>query len=53
MEHIKDDYANNCLINAKAVAYIVQNRPEIIGDQAEIDKIVELTGTSLTGACRS
>lgn len=42
MEHIKDDYANNCLINAKAVAYIVQNRPEIIGDQAEIDKIVEL-----------
>ena len=42
VEQIKADYANNCLINAKAVAYIVQNQPEIIGDQAEINKIVKL-----------
>ena len=41
-EQIQRDFKNNCLIRAKAAAYIVQYRPEIIGDQREMDKIAEL-----------
>lgn len=35
---LKEDY----IIRAKAAAYIVQNKPEIIGNQEEMDKIAEL-----------
>lgn len=41
-EQIQRDFKNNCLIRAKAAAYIVQYRPEIIGDQQEMRKIAEL-----------
>ena len=42
VEQIKADFARNCLINAKAAAYIMQNRPEIIGNQPELEKIAKL-----------
>ena len=42
VEQIKADFAKNCLINAKAAAYIMQNRPEIIGNQPELEKIAKL-----------
>ena len=42
VEQIKEDFAKNCLVNAKAAAYIVQNKPDIINDQDELQKIAEL-----------
>lgn len=42
VEQIKEDFAKNCLVNAKAAAYIVQNNPGIINNQDELEKIAEL-----------
>lgn len=42
VEQIKEDFAKSCLVNAKAAAYIVQNKPDIINDQDELQKIAEL-----------
>ncbi len=39
VEQIKEDFAKNCLVNAKAAAYIVQNKPDIINDQDELQKL--------------
>lgn len=39
---IEEDYANNCLIHAKAAAYIAQYRPELFESQAESRKLAAL-----------
>ena len=35
----QEEFMQNCLIRAKAAAYIVQHRPEIIGDLPEMQKV--------------
>ena len=42
VEQIKEDFRQSCLISAKAAAYIMQSRPEIIGNQPELEKIAGL-----------
>lgn len=39
---VTDDFASQCLLKAKAAAYIVQNSPWILEEQSEIDKVAEL-----------
>lgn len=39
---LKEDLKEDCFIRAKAAAYIVQNHPEIIEDQKEMEKIAGL-----------
>lgn len=41
-EQTKQDFKENCLIRAKAAAYIVQYRPEIIYDLDEMQKVADL-----------
>ena len=41
-EQTKQDFKENCLIRAKAAAYIIQYRPEIINDLDEIKKVADL-----------
>lgn len=41
-EQVKEDLKANCLIRAKAAAYILQYRPEITEDQEEMEKIARL-----------
>lgn len=38
----QEEFKQNCLIRAKAAAYIVQHRPEIIGDLPEMQKVADL-----------
>lgn len=38
----RDNLKEQCFIRAKAIAYIIQDRPEIIGNQEEIAKIRQL-----------
>lgn len=38
----QEEFMQNCLIRAKAAAYIVQHRPEIIGDLPEMQKVADL-----------
>lgn len=39
---VTDDFASQCLLKAKAAAYIVQNSPWILEDQPEINKVADL-----------
>lgn len=41
-EKEKENLKEQCFIRARAIAYIIQDRPEVVGDQEEIDKITEL-----------
>lgn len=41
-EQTKKDFKENCLIRAKAAAYIIQYRPEIIHDLDEMKKVADL-----------
>lgn len=41
-EQTRRDFEDNCLIRAKAAAYIVQYRPQIIEDLEEMQKIADL-----------
>lgn len=42
IEELKDELKEDYFIRAKAAAYIVQNRPEVVGDLEEIRKIASL-----------
>lgn len=42
LEQLKEDLQEDYFIRAKAAAYIVQNYPTVIGDQAEMKKIASL-----------
>lgn len=37
-EKERENLEEQCFIRAKAIAYIIQDRPEIIGNQEEIEK---------------
>lgn len=41
-ERIKVDFAQNCLIRAKAAAYCVQYHPEMLEDQMEMKKVASI-----------
>ncbi|MGI5896405.1 MAG: diguanylate cyclase [Oscillospiraceae bacterium] len=41
-EQTRQDFENECLIRAKAAAYIVQYHPEMLQDQTEMKKVAEL-----------
>lgn len=42
VEAVKQNLKEDCFIRAKAAAYIVQNRPEVIDDLEELRKIADL-----------
>lgn len=39
---VVEEFKNTCLIQAKAAAYIVQHRPSVLEDKAELEKIAAL-----------
>ena len=41
-EKEKENLKERCFIRAKAIAYIIQDRPEVVGNQEEIAKITKL-----------
>ena len=41
-EQTKADFAENCLVRAKAAAYLVQYHPDMLKDQAEMEKVARL-----------
>ena len=41
-QKVVEEFKNTCLIQAKAAAYIVQYRPSILEEQAELEKIAAL-----------
>ena len=41
-KQIEHDFKESCLVRAKAAAYIVQSRHDIVGHQAEMEKVANL-----------
>ena len=42
LEEIKEDYTKTCLTNAEAIAYIIENNPDIVNSMEELKKIARL-----------
>ena len=41
LEQVKEEYSQKCLNNAEAIAYIIESRPDVLEDIAELQKIAD------------
>lgn len=41
-EELKEEFRENCIMKARAAAYIIENQPDVEKDQSEIKRVAEL-----------